>query len=189
MKNLAIFASGNGTNFEAIVEKIQEGKLKINCPLLICDKKNAYVFERAKRLGVDSFFVDPHQFLTKEAYEEEILTLLTKYQIDFIALAGYMRLIGDVLLNHYENRIINIHPSLLPAFKGKDAIGQAFEYGVKIMGVTVHYVDKGMDSGRIIAQDSFKVMKMDSISDVEASVHAIEHRLYPEVLRILLEEK
>lgn len=188
MKRLAVFASGNGTNFQAIIDKVNNGQLKILVPLLIVDKKNAYALERAKKANVDAYFINPKDYETKALYEEEIIKLLKKYDIDFIALAGYMRLIGDTLLNEYEGRIINIHPSLLPAFKGKDAIGQAFQYGVKIMGVTIHYVDKGMDSGKIIAQDSFKLMALDTLEDVEANIHAIEHRLYPEVLKNLLEE-
>ena len=185
---LAIFASGNGSNFQAIVYKVKEGLLKIEVPLLIVDKKNAYALERAKNLGIDAYFVNPKEYQTKALYEERIIEILKEYKIDFIALAGYMRLIGEKLLSAYENKIINIHPSLLPAFKGKDAIQQAFDYGVKVMGVTVHYVDNGMDTGKIIAQDSFNVMPMDTISDVEKNIHAIEHRLYPEVLRKLLEE-
>lgn len=188
MKRLAVFASGNGTNFQAIVSKIKEGKLKVELPLLIVDKKEAYALQRAKEASIDAYFINPKEYASKEEYEEEILKLLVKYKIDFIALAGYMRLIGDVLLKAYEGRIVNIHPSLLPAFKGKNAIEQAFEYGVKVMGVSIHYVDKGMDTGRIIAQDSFHVMPLDTIEDVEASIHAIEHRLYPEVLRNLLED-
>ena len=116
------------------------------------------------------------------------MELLKKYEIDFIALAGYMRLIGQTLLNAYEGRIVNIHPSLLPAFMGKDAILQAFSYGVKIMGVSIHYVDKGMDTGKIIAQECFTVLDDDTIESVTEKTHAIEHKLYPYVLKKLLEE-
>ncbi len=188
MRNVAIFASGNGTNFQAIVDKVKAGSLKINVSVLIVDKKNAYAIQRANNSNVDCFYVNPKDFSSKEEYETKIISILNDYHIDLIALAGYMRLIGTLLLEKYENRIINIHPSLLPAFKGKDAIGQAFNYGVKVMGVTVHYVDNGMDTGKIIAQESFNVMPLDTLEDVEKNIHAIEHRMYPEVLRKLLEE-
>lgn len=188
MKRLAVFASGNGTNFQAIIDNVRNGELKVCVPLLIVDKKDAYALERAKKMGVDAFFVNPRDYASKEIYEEVILELLKKYEIDFIALAGYMRLIGQTLLNAYEGRIVNIHPSLLPAFMGKDAILQAFSYGVKIMGVSIHYVDKGMDTGKIIAQECFTVSDDDTIESVTEKTHAIEHKLYPYVLKKLLEE-
>lgn len=189
MNRLAVFASGSGTNFQAIVDAIKNKSLNINVCLLICDKKDAFVIERAKVEGIDTFIFNAKDYKTKAEYEKDILEVLDKQGIDFIALAGYMRLIGNTLLDEYEGRIVNIHPSLLPAFKGKDAIGQAIKYGVKVMGVTIHYVDSGMDTGNIIAQESFRLIGNETKEQIEAQIHAIEHRLYPQTLKMLLENK
>ncbi len=186
MKKLAIFASGSGTNFEAIINAQKEGMLHADIALLVCDKENAYAIKRALNHNIETLVFNPKQFEDKKAYEEHILNKLEEANIDFIALAGYMRLIGPTLLNAYEGRIVNIHPSLLPAFKGKDAIGQAINYGVTVMGVSIHYVDSGMDTGSIIEQDAFKLYGNETHAEIEEQVHAIEHRLYPRVLERLL---
>jgi phosphoribosylglycinamide formyltransferase-1 len=186
MKKIAVFASGSGSNFEAIVKAQKEGTLNAEVSLLVCDKEFAFAIKRAEKFGIETLVVDPKAFENKKAYETHILNKLDDLKIDFIALAGYMRLIGETLLNAYEGRMVNIHPSLLPAFKGKDAIGQAIAYGVQVMGVSIHYVDAGMDTGRIIAQDAFKLYGNESHEEIEEQVHAIEHRLYPRVLERLL---
>ena len=184
MKNLAIFASGSGSNFQAIIDDGISADVEIK--LLVCDNKDAYAIKRAKKSGIDTFIFSAKEYKTKGDYEKDILAELKERNISFIALAGYMRLIGNVLLDEFENKIINIHPSLLPAFMGKDAIGQAFEYGVKVMGVSIHYVDSGMDTGKIIAQESFDVKDNMSKEEIEKNIHSIEHKLYPNTLRKLL---
>lgn len=184
---LAIFASGSGTNFQAIVDAIKRGELAMEVALLVCDRPEAKVVERAKKEGVPTFVFRPKEYATKADFERDILAQLIAHDIDFIALAGYMRLIGPTLLSAYDGRIVNIHPSLLPAFPGKDAIGQAYRYGVKITGVTVHYVDEGMDTGPIIAQRAVLIEEGESLEEVEQKIHAIEHELYPAVLNTLLE--
>lgn len=187
MKNIAIFASGSGTNFEALVEACEKGYIKARVVLMVCNKKNAYVVERAKNHHIDSFIFTPKNYDNKEAYETEIVNKLYEYKIDLICLAGYMLFCGEVLLKHFEGRIINIHPALLPAFKGAHGILDAFNYGVKVFGVTIHYVDSGVDSGKIIAQRAFNYQEGDTLEDVEAKIHAIEHELYPEVVAKLVE--
>ncbi|MBB5325176.1 phosphoribosylglycinamide formyltransferase-1 [Anoxybacillus tepidamans] len=184
---LAIFASGSGTNFQAIVDAVKRGELAAEVALLVCDRPEAKVVERAKKEGIPAFVFRPKDYATKADFERDILAQLTESGIEFIALAGYMRLIGPTLLSAYEGRIVNIHPSLLPAFPGKDAIGQAYRYGVKITGVTVHYVDEGMDTGPIIAQRAVPIEEGESLEQVERKIHAIEHELYPSVLKTLLE--
>jgi phosphoribosylglycinamide formyltransferase-1 len=179
MVKVAVFASGNGSNFQAILDFEKQGKLNANISLLVCDNKGAYCIDRANSSNVETFVFNPKEYPSKQSYEESILSKLIEDQIDYIVLAGYMRLIGPTILNKFENKIINIHPSLLPAFKGLDAIGQALEYGVQVMGVTIHYVDSGMDTGTIIAQDAFRLTKEETKDQIEAQVHAIEHRLYP----------
>ncbi|CUA80734.1 phosphoribosylglycinamide formyltransferase [Anoxybacillus suryakundensis] len=186
MKRIAIFASGSGTNFQAIIDAVKKGDIQAEVALLVCDRPHAKVIERAIREYVPVFVFNPKQYETKQQFEREILQQLQQKEIDWIVLAGYMRLIGSTLLQAYPNKIINIHPSLLPAFPGKDAIGQAYRYGVKVTGVTVHYVDEGMDTGPIIAQRALYIDDGEPLESVERRIHEIEHTLYPQVIQQLL---
>lgn len=190
MRKLAIFASGSGSNFEAIVQAVQDGKLAgVEVALLVCDKPGAKVLERAERLGIDAFVFQPKEYADKAAFEQEIVAQLQKRDISLVVLAGYMRLVGDTLLSSYEGKIINLHPSLLPAFPGKDAVGQALAYGVKITGVTVHLVDAGLDTGPIIAQIPVAVQESDTAETLSARIHAVEHELLVKVIGYLAEER
>lgn len=188
MKNIAIFASGSGTNFEALVQACENGQIDGKVVLMVCDKKDAYVNERAKNHNVPSFVFRSKDYQSKEEYEELIVEKLEEYNVDLICLAGYMRLCGYVLLKKYEGRIINIHPALLPSFKGAHGILDAFNYGVKVFGVTIHYVDAGMDSGKIIEQRAFHYTEGETVEQVEARIHEIEHEMYPEVVAKLIKE-
>lgn len=189
MKNIAIFASGSGTNFEALIEACESGYINAKVVLMVCDKKGAYVIERAKNHNVDSFVFSSKKYNNdKEAYETQIVEELKKRNVDLICLAGYMRFIGKVMLDNYEGKIINIHPALLPAFPGAHGILDAYNYGVKVFGVTVHYVDAGVDSGKIIDQMSFHKNENETLDEVEARIHEIEHVLYPNVVKKLVEE-
>ncbi|PWA10324.1 phosphoribosylglycinamide formyltransferase [Pueribacillus theae] len=189
MIKLAVFASGSGSNFQAIVNAMAQGELPAVCALLVCDKPGAKVIERAKKAGVPAFVAEPKNFENKAAYEQAILEKLKESGVEFIALAGYMRLIGPVLLQAYEGKIVNIHPSLLPSFPGLDAVGQAVDAGVKVTGVTIHYVDSGMDTGPIIAQKAVDIDEGDTKDSVMRKVHAIEHQLYPQTLAKLFQKK
>ena len=189
MTNLAVFASGTGTNFDAIQRAIENGELQAKIVVVVVDKLNALVIEKAKAKGIDVFAFNPKDYENKAAYEKVIISVLEKHNVEFIALAGYMRLFGPTLLEKYEGSVVNIHPALLPAFPGKDAIHQAISYGVKVMGGTIHYVDAGMDSGKIIAQRAFDVEESMSDEDIEARIHSIEHVLYKETLMKLLNNK
>lgn len=180
----AVFASGSGTNFQAIYDAVQEGKLAGEAVLVVTDKPDAFIVERAEKAGIATLAIKPSSFSSKSAYEQAILEKLTELNVEWIVLAGYMRLIGDVLLEAFPNRIINIHPSLLPAFPGKDAIGQAMGHGVKVTGVTVHYVDAGMDTGTIIAQQAVEVVEGDRVQ-TEKRIHDVEHALYTKALQQL----
>ena len=184
MKKIVVFASGSGSNFEAIVKKLH-GKV-CDVALLVCDKPNAYCLERAENLGIKTLQLALKDFPSKDCYELEIIKHLKEIDPALIVLAGYMKLIGETLLNEYEGKIINIHPALLPAFPGADGIGDALRYGVKIMGVTVHYVDAGVDTGEIIDQDSFKRVDGETDAQSKKKIHAIEHELYPQVIEKLL---
>ncbi|MEZ0479705.1 phosphoribosylglycinamide formyltransferase [Planococcus sp. SSTMD024] len=187
MKNrtkMAVFASGNGSNFQALFEATQDGRLDADIVLVVADKPSAFVLERAKQAEVPAFSFIPRDYASKQAYESMLVEKLDKAGVEWLVLAGFMRLIGPVLLGAYENRIVNIHPSVLPAFPGKDAIGQTLEAGAEVAGVTVHFVDEGMDTGAIIAQRSFPVDGADR-ETVERKIHEIEHQLYPESLQQL----
>ncbi|MCM3570223.1 phosphoribosylglycinamide formyltransferase [Neobacillus mesonae] len=186
MKNIAIFASGSGSNFQAISEAVQAGHIEANISLLVCDQPGAYVIERARTAKIPSFVFRAKDYQNKEDYEKEIALLLRNRNVEWIVLAGYMRLIGPTLLKQYEGRIVNIHPSLLPNFPGKDAIGQALAAGAQWTGVTIHYVDAGMDTGPIIAQERTRLEANETRESLQQKIQAIEHKLYPSILQMLL---
>lgn len=185
MRRLAVFASGNGTNFEAIARACRQGVLAAEVVLLVCDRPGARVIGRAEEFGIPTFVFDPKAYGSKEEYERQIVQRLEEAGAELVCLAGYMRILGATMLGACGGRIVNIHPSLLPAFRGKDAIGQAFDYGVKVFGVTVHWVDATLDGGRIIAQRAFEYDGRDW-AELEARVHAVEHELYVETLGRLI---
>ncbi|MDR6120547.1 phosphoribosylglycinamide formyltransferase-1 [Bacillus sp. SLBN-46] len=186
MKRFAVFASGSGSNFQAIVDKVHSGELSADLTMLICDQPGAYAIERARKARIPSFVFQAKEYPSKADYEKEISFLLKERNVDFIVLAGYMRLIGPTLLKEFEGRIVNIHPSLLPNFPGKDAIGQALAAKAKWSGVTIHYVDEGMDTGPIIVQERVRVEESETRESLQEKIQAIEHKLYPSILQMLL---
>ncbi len=177
MHRIAVFASGEGTNFEAIVSACEQGGLDARVSLVVCDRPDAKVIERAAAHGVPCFVFSAREYASKAGYETEIVRRLDAAKVELVCLAGYMRIVGDTLLQAYEGLIINIHPSLLPAFRGAHAVEQALEYGVKVFGVTVHYVDASVDGGRIIAQEAFGYDGSDK-EELLSRIHAVEHALY-----------
>lgn len=182
--SIAVFASGSGTNFQAIQNTIERGELNAKIELLITDKPGAYVVKRAEDKGIPVLALRPKEFESKEAFERQVLKSLQDSHVEWLILAGYMRLIGHTLLQAYSSKIVNIHPSLLPSFPGKDAIGQAMDHGVKVTGVTVHFVDEGMDTGKIIMQRAVSVI--DGNRELtEQAIHDVEHELYPTALKSL----
>lgn len=174
---LAVFASGQGTNLEAIAARLPVS-------LVFSDRAQARALTILESVPSRTF--KPMDFTSREDYEEALAALVEEFAIDIVALAGYMRVVGRPLLQALPGRIVNIHPSLLPAFPGRDAITQAFEAKVAETGVTIHYVDEGIDTGPIIAQE--KVPMQDSLAALENAIHSVEHRLYPEVLAQIMEE-
>lgn len=186
MKRLAVFASGSGTNFEAIAQACVDGRLDARVALLVCDVPGAKVLERGARFGVETFCFRPKAYACKADFEREIAERMDALGIDLVCLAGYMRLIGPVLLERYGGRIINIHPSLLPAFKGAHAVEDAVAYGVKVHGITIHWVDATLDGGKIIAQEAFPYEGNDP-AEVHRIGQKIEHRLYIETIHKLLQ--
>ncbi|MBM7650176.1 phosphoribosylglycinamide formyltransferase-1 [Bacillus ectoiniformans] len=186
LTKIAVFASGSGSNFEAIAEQITQGKIDAEIALLVCDKPDAYAVKRAEKHHIPVFAFRSKEYSSKQEFEQVIVKKLKDAEVEFIFLAGYMRLIGETLLEAYPEKIVNIHPSLLPAFPGKDAIGQAINYKVKITGVTVHYVDAGMDTGPIIEQESVRVSNDESRETLQAKIQRVEHELYPKVVKQLV---
>ncbi|WHY67438.1 phosphoribosylglycinamide formyltransferase [Neobacillus sp. SuZ13] len=186
MKKIAVFASGSGSNFQAIIDVVQTGDLDADISLLVCDKPGAFAIERARGAGIPSFVFSAKDYPSKEHFEEEILAQLKAYGVEFIVLAGYMRLIGPKLLAAYKGRIVNVHPSLLPAFPGKDAIGQALAAKVKWSGITIHYVDEGMDTGPIIIQERVRIDENETRESLQQKIQKSEHKLYPSILQMLL---
>lgn len=184
---IAVLASGNGSNFEAIAAAFKDHET-VKIAMVFSDKPDAYVHQRADKWEIPSFSLQPKDFPSKDAYEWALLELLESKKIDFVVLAGYMRIIGPAILEAYPQKIINIHPSLLPAFPGVHGIKDAFEYGVKVTGVTVHFIDSGVDTGPIIAQKAVEVSTEDTLETLEEKIHRVEHQLYPQVLANLFNE-
>lgn len=179
----AILASGNGTNFEVLAKHFQEGDLPGELALLFCNHPDAPVMDRAKRLDVPAVSFTVKSCGGKAAYEEKLLAVLQEYQIDFIALAGYLRVVGPTILDHYDHRIINLHPAWLPEYPGLHSIERAFADHRSQTGVTVHYIDAGLDSGPIIAQCHVPILDTDTEESLESRVHDTEHQLYPLALK------
>ena len=181
-KRIAVFASGSGSNFDTIALKALGGELPCEVSLLVCDHPDAGVIRKAESLGIETLVFQTKNFPSKAAYEKMILQKVNDLGVDWLILAGYMRLLGETLLDAYPGKILNIHPSMLPAFPGKDAIGQALEAGVKETGVTVHFVDEGMDTGPIIEQETVKIAPYDDRDSLQHKIQKIEHELYPQVI-------
>ena len=188
MKNICVFASGTGSNFEAIYHASKLDKNPFEIKLLVSDKPQSKAVEKAKEFNIQTFEFKASNYKTKEDFELEILKEMKSKNIDLVVLAGYMRLIGDTLLQEYPKRILNIHPSLLPLYKGKDAVGQAMDNKAKETGVTVHFVDKGMDTGEIIDQKSLSIVDLKTREAIECEIHKIEHEIYPRVIKKILED-
>ncbi len=178
MKRIAVFASGSGSNFQVIAEQFPVA-------FVFSDHRDAFVLERAQNLGVTSYAFELKEFENKVAYEEAIVELLDQHEIDLVCLAGYMKIVGPILLSAYEGRIINIHPAYLPEFPGAHGIQDAWEAGVDESGVTIHWVDSGVDTGQIIQQVRVPRLPDDTIETFEARIHEAEYKLYPKVLREL----
>lgn len=189
MKNIAVFASGKGSNFQAIVKAVKKGTIKATLSLLVCDNPCAPVLEKAAAAKIKSFLVQRKEFPATKTFEAAIIRHLKREKIDLVVLAGFMRILSPAFVRAYKGRIINIHPALLPSFKGTQAIKDAFNYGTKITGVTVHFVDEKVDHGPIILQEAVKITKKDTLESLEEKIHRLEHHLYPEAIRLYIEDK
>ena len=189
MLNIAVFASGRGTNFQSIIDAVKTGEIEAEIKILISDNQDAGALKRAEREDIENIFINPSHFESKEDYEEELINILEGVNTDLVVLAGYMRILSPFFVSKFKNKIVNIHPSLLPAFKGLEAQKQAVEYGVKYSGCTVHFVDQGMDTGPIIKQAVVEVKADDTAEDLAARILKEEHKIYPEVVKLIAQDR
>jgi len=183
----AVFISGNGSNLQAIIDAVKAGEIKAELALVVSSNEAAYGLKRAESASIKSVVFDPKKYTNKQSVDRDIIIKLKEEKIDFIVLAGYMRLLTPYFLKHFPNKVLNIHPSLLPSFKGMEGIKDAFTYGVKVTGVTVHFVNEKMDNGPIILQDSIKIYEDDTLESLETKIHKLEHKLYPKAIAIFVE--
>ena len=189
MKRIAVLASGRGTNLEAILEAAERGEIAGEVALVVSDQKEAQALQRAERRGIKNLFMDPRNYKGREQYDRAIVEQLQEDRIDLVALAGFMRLLSPLFVKAFPMQIMNIHPSLLPAFPGLDGVEQAFHYGVKVTGCTVHFVDEGLDTGPIILQEAVPVIQEDTVETLHQRIHASEYRLYPTAIDLFCQDK
>lgn len=187
MLRIGVLASGRGSNFQAIIDEIEAGRLPASIELLIVDNPEAYAIKRAEKHKIPYLYINPKEFSTKEAFYEKIRDELTLKGVELVVLAGFMRIVKKPLLDAFPNRIINIHPALLPSFPGLHAQKQAIDYGVKITGCTVHFVDEGVDSGPIIIQAALPVHPDDTEDTLSERILKLEHKILPEAIRLFAE--
>lgn len=183
-KKIAVFCSGSGTNLEALLTAEKKGRLGAVVALVVCDNPGAFAIVRANRRGKPVALIEPARFASRAAFDRAVVAVLKKSRIDFVVLAGFMRILTPAFLSAWRGRILNIHPSLLPAFRGAHAIRDAFAYGAGVTGVTVHFVTEELDAGPVILQEPVAVRLKDTPDSLEAKIHRIEHRLYPEAVRL-----
>ncbi len=185
--NIAVFASGRGTNLQAIINAVNRGEIKAAISLVISDRIDAKALDRAKKAGIEAVYINPRDFSSREEFDKKAVSYLEKDDVVLVVLAGFMRLLSPYFVDRYRNRIMNIHPSLLPSFKGTSGIKDAWKYGMKITGVTVHFINDDLDAGPIILQKPVMIEETDIPSSLEEKVHRVEHQIYPEAIKLFIE--
>jgi phosphoribosylglycinamide formyltransferase-1 len=186
---LGVLISGSGTNLQAIVDATKDGRLDAEVCVVISNQEDAFGLERARRSGISAVWIDRTRYIKFADYNAAIRKSLEEQRVDIVVMAGYMRLLGAEVLDAFPNRVLNIHPALLPSFAGASGIKDAFDYGVKVAGVTVHFANEKFDEGPIIAQEAVEIAEDDTVKSFEDKIHAIEHRIYPEVLQLMAEDR
>jgi len=189
MINIGVLVSGRGTNLQAIIEAIEEGKIAGEIKVVISDNPDAYALKRAQQYHIDTRYIHFKEFKNREDYDKEIIKTLKEKKIELVVLAGYMRILSPYFIRSYKNKIINIHPALLPSFRGLHAQKQAVEYGAKISGCTVHFVDEGVDSGPIILQKAVEVSDDDTEESLAEKILKEEHQIYPRAIQLFSESR
>ena len=186
---IGVLVSGTGSNLQAIIDAIELGELDAEVGVVISNRESARGLERARQHGIDAVFLDPVAHQSPHAYNVALRDKLQFYRVDYVVMAGYMKLLGTPVLDAYPNRVLNLHPALLPSFPGANGIKDAFDAGVKVTGVTVHFANEHFDEGPIIAQVPVAIDEGDTVASLEAKIHEVEHRIYPEVLRWLAQDR
>jgi phosphoribosylglycinamide formyltransferase-1 len=189
MINVGVLISGRGTNLQAIIDSCESGVIPAKVAVVFSDKPGAYGLERAKKHNIATAVFQPKDFPDKNTYELEIVKLMKEHNVDLVCLAGYMRIVGPVLLEHFKGKMINIHPALLPSFPGLRVQKAALDHGVKISGATVHFVDEGCDTGPIIVQAAVPVLEEDTEESLSARILEQEHKIYPQAIKLFAEGK
>ncbi len=186
---IGVLASGRGSNLQSIIDACEKKEILAEVAVVISDKKDAFALQRAKKHGIKAFFVDPEKYSSRELHENAIVNILQQNKVELVCLAGYMRLLTGVIIEKFEDRIMNIHPALLPAFPGTHGQKDALDYGVKITGCTVHFVVEQMDAGPIIAQAAVTVLENDTVETLAGRILEQEHKLYPKAIELFAKGK
>jgi phosphoribosylglycinamide formyltransferase-1 len=186
-RRVGVLISGRGSNLQALIDAVADGRLDASLALVICNRADAEGLERARRAGVEAICVSHQDWRSRNDYDHVLIGELQRRRVDVVCLAGFMRVLGPAMIAAFPNRILNVHPSLLPSFPGVNAQRQAFEHGVKVAGVTVHFVTGELDGGPIILQRAVPVLDSDTADTLAARILAEEHRAYPEALKIVLD--
>jgi len=190
MKRIAVLASGQGSNLQAIMDAVESGGISgAAITLVLSDRKSAFALERARQRNITTACFNPRNYASREEYDRELVAYLEEQQIDLVVLAGFMRLLTPYFVLAFQNKILNIHPALLPAFPGKNGVADALAYGVKVTGCTVHFVDEGLDTGSIILQEALPVLDDDTAESLHQRIHVLEHRLYPRAINLWVNDK
>ncbi|MBS3947435.1 MAG: phosphoribosylglycinamide formyltransferase [Dethiobacter sp.] len=190
MKRIAVLASGQGSNLQAIMDAVESGRISgAAITLVLSDRKSAFALERARQRNITTACFNPRNYASREEYDRELVAYLEEQQIDLVVLAGFMRLLTPYFVLAFQNKILNIHPALLPAFPGKNGVADALAYGVKVTGCTVHFVDEGLDTGSIILQEALPVRDDDTAESLHQRIHVLEHRLYPRAINLWVNDK
>ena len=185
--NIAALCSGSGTNLQAIIDAVKSGYIKAKIALVVSDNTNAYAITRAKSAGIETLYLNPKEYKSREDYDRAIVKNLKTKDTGLVVLAGFMRLMSPFFVNEFKGKIMNIHPALLPSFKGTHGVRDALEYGVKVTGPTVHFVDDKLDNGPIILQRAVEVKDDDTEETLLERVHKEEHKIYPEAIKLFVE--
>ena len=183
----AVFVSGEGTNLDAIIAAVKAGDIKAELALVFSNRRKANALKKAKEAGIKTLVLERKDYSTPQSFDRDIVIYLKEEQIDFVVLAGYMKILTPWFVKQFPNKILNVHPSLLPSFKGARGIKDTFTYGSKVAGVTIHFVDEKMDHGPIIMQEAFKLTEKETLESLEERIHKVEHKIFPKAIGLFVD--